>query len=270
MPKFHKKFFKQTEGEDELILKCLSERGLGNIFSSVDEQLDPTNSVLPPHENEDIVKEVKVWKCDCPYGNSVYWKNRPKKCASASTRLSNVEWKTTNACKHFYEHKAPDPEDSDDILKPEGSYFKGKLIAKHDIKNASNLICEKEREVLCKAENDFIIGYADLFFNCGWLVNFNLRVKDGHIWEKFSQRSYDCDIVVEAKPKVKDTSAVLRQIKTYMDNLEERRVDLFGVIATYSDIKPDLINTLNSENVAVAIFENESKSKNNLEDFVNG
>lgn len=270
MPKFHKKFFRQTEGEDELILDCLTEEGLTNIFKSIQKQLHEPR-IYPHRDDGEKVSTKKVWKCECPFtGNNEYFKVKPKFCAKSS--CYGGYWSSSSSCDKFdsdYRDNVRDPKGEDDKLKPKefGRTISGKLYARHSVENTEDLIEESEREILCKAENDFIIGYADLFFSCRYVIRGNLELSDGLTWKDYDWYLKEYDVVVEAKPEIKDTSAVLRQIKTYMDNLKARR-DLFGVIATYSDVNSKLVDTLNEENVALAFFEKENQEKNSLDDFV--
>jgi len=270
MPKFHKEFFHQTEGEDQLILDCLTEKGLTNIFKSIQKQLNRPR-IYPHRDNGEEVSMRKVWKCECPFsGNYEYFKAKPKFCAKSS--YSGSYWSSPHSCDRFDDGSTDgvrEPEDDEDRLKPKefGKRISGKLYARHSVENTGDLIEESEREVLCKAENGFIIGYADLFLSCGYVISGDLKLSDGHTWTDYERYLNEYDVVIEAKPEIKDTSAVLRQIKTYMDNLKASR-ELFGAIVTYSNIDTKLIDTLNEENVALVSFEKENQEKNSLDDFV--
>lgn len=271
MPKFHKKFFRQTEGEDELVIECLRDSGLEKIFKSIESQLD--GKVFPQYERGEKIKEINIWRCECPFEEkNVYWRNHPKRCVGAKkTYNGELKWDhISDSCEHFdMSPSVRDPESEDDVIEPKVEKLVGKVFSSHSIKKTRDLIDRKEREILCKASNGFIIGYADLYFSCHYSPRKNIRVEDGSLWKnQLEAFSRDYDVVVEAKPEVKDTAAVLRQVKTYMDNLGERGRTIFGVIATYSDIDPEVVDTLNEENVAVAVFEKNNQKKNSLDDFV--
>lgn len=102
-----------------------------------------------------------------------------------------------------------------------------------------------ETEVICKSRgyrSEFILGYADIVFG---------------IYYKECPSNHDDPIVqilVEAKPELSDAGSVLRQLKTYEEQLKSTH-RFFKIITTYTTPDDDLLEYLEHEGVKVVVFE---------------
>ena len=224
MAKFHDEFFRQTEGEDALVMKCISERGITQIINESGEQL-----------NVDDLKMIET--------TNIHIELTRYGCLNKKTMVKRYDWRDYKfEKKHSAEYEVKKfTTTSDTLEKTEVNY---------------------EREVICRS-NNFIVGYADLIFRVNIYRDYKKLKFDcpfdkyPKIIKDFTTQLSENKLVIEAKPKIKDTAAVLRQIKTYMSL---KQIE-YGAIVSYSDISQDLIDSLNHENVAYIKMEKTDKPK---------
>lgn len=108
----------------------------------------------------------------------------------------------------------------------------------------------------------FTIGWADLLFYVSTKVGYYHYVEnyDYDTRERIKVKKYFEDILkfiilVEIKPNLDDVGAILRQIKTYREGLEENSIsNIFSLIATYSQPPHEVIELLEHEGISVMVL----------------
>ena len=241
MAKFHDEFFRQTEGEDELVMKCVTKEGLQEMAErivSLGDLCTSGNRDFKNMECEIAIKGDEIKRLIPKDGYLLRRDDYPSK---------DTGWKILNV------HTTGETE-----IKIKIDHY--------------------ERELICRS-SAFIVGYADLLLKITVYVKENISfdnpLNKGEIMTIENKWSFQRAGIVEVKPHIKDTAAVLRQIKTYLSlyainartKWEKKPV---GVIVSYSEISNQLTHSLHREGVAYIRMEPPviAKSPNGLDNFI--
>jgi len=136
-------------------------------------------------------------------------------------------------------------------LRPNYQIVDGKAI--YNILSSSH---DYETEKICKSENGFIVGYADLVFDVKVEFVKDVEIRPGDwTWKKYEENTHHLRVVVECKPKLESFGGTLRQIKTYIDMLKvggdnaASRWKTFGVVTTFSQVPESSVKFMAKEGV---------------------
>jgi hypothetical protein len=241
MSRFHEEFFKNGSPEhDKLMIKCLSQNGMDKILNAVDttdaiRRYDKPESAIICNLSDgrrcvNLGASVDIIKKNVHYGEM--------NCEKRYTGYGRTQCRHVNQCMFGINNNVP----TDVILSP--------------IIQVSQTV-RKETEVIIR-NGTFIIGYADAIIDINYRGSVSYQVEDGWIWKDVYKIDENAKILLEAKPKLLSIGEVIRQLKTYKEQIElrsSRVIQVLPVIATYTELDQDSIDYLANENIKVVVFE---------------